>query len=214
MLLVSGLVAILIAVGMGVLVAWDGRRPFGIDATWMEDVIGYRGDVIQGLSMVLNHIGGGWIAILVIPIGGAVAFVFARRPWSALAFLLASAVSAGLCQLFKALFGRLRPEDILLPLQNGSFPSGHATNAAVIAVLLGLLLRRGWVWVLGAVYVVAMAFSRTVLGAHWVSDTVAGMLLGAGTALIVYWLLIPRLRQEPLPGVGYPSGSATRSRTK
>ena len=110
---------------------------------------------------------------------------------------LASAVAAGICRLLKAVFARARPDEILLPLDNGSFPSGHATNAAVIAVSLGLLLQRAWVWVVGMLYLVAMSFTRTYLGAHWITDTVGGALLGAGVALLVWCLLLPKLRTEP-----------------
>ncbi len=38
----------------------------------------------------------------------------------------------------------------------------------------------------GAVYTVGMMLSRTYVGAHWISDTVGGMLVGAGVAVIVW----------------------------
>jgi len=189
-------VAIVLTVGLGILAAL--RDTVGIDEAWMTEVLEWRGPVGESVSRVFDFLGGGWFAILVVPIGTGIAFVFVRRPWSALDFVLASAVAALLCQLLKVIFGRARPEQILLSLDSGSFPSGHTTNAAVIAVSLGLLLRRGWVWVLGMLYLVAMAFSRTYLGAHWLTDTLGGALLGAGVALLVWCLLLPKLREEPL----------------
>jgi undecaprenyl-diphosphatase len=134
--------------------------------------------------------------VLVVPVGISCAFLLARRPWAASAFVLGSAVSSGAVQLMKVLFGRARPEEILLPLDSGSFPSGHTANAATVVVLLALLLRRRWIAVAGAGYVVLMALSRTYLGAHWVTDTVGGMLVGAAMAVLVWVLFARRLREE------------------
>jgi len=209
-LVYAGVVAIALTLALGLLVVL--RDTVELDEEWMTEVLEWRGPTGEAVSRVFDFLGGGWFAILVVPIGVGIAFVFARRPWSALVFVLASAVAALLCQLLKVLFGRARPDEILLPLENGSFPSGHTTNAAVIAVSLGLLLRRAWVWVLGMLYLVAMAFTRTYLGAHWFTDTLGGALLGAGVAVLVWCLLLPRLRREPLPTAGRSSDRA-RGRT-
>ena len=67
-----------------------------------------------------------------------------------------------------------------------SFPSGHATSAFTLAAILAVAAPSGrW-----AFYVVAgvIAFSRVAVDAHFVSDVVAGGLLGWATgrlALIV-----------------------------
>lgn len=195
-LVFAGVTLVLLTVALGTLVVL--REHVDIDEAWMAGILGLRGPVGEAISLVFNFLGGGWFAILVVPIGVAVAFVFARRPWSALDFVLASAIAALLCQLLKVFFGRARPEEILLPLDNGSFPSGHTTNAAVVAVSLGLLLNRTWVWVLGMLYVVLMALSRTYLGAHWLTDTIGGALLGAGVAILVWCVMQPKLRLEPV----------------
>mgnify|MGYP001166148107 CR=1 FL=1 len=193
----AGIGLLVLTVGLGLVVVLRDR--VDLDEEWMSEVLGWRGPLGETVSRVFDFLGGGWFAILVVPIGVGVAFVFARRPWAALDFVLASAVAAGICQLLKAAFARSRPDEILLPLDNGSFPSGHATNAAVIAVSLGLLLRRAWVWVLGMLYLVAMSFTRTYLGAHWITDTLGGALLGAGVAFLVWCLLLPRIHRERYP---------------
>lgn len=187
-----GVVALLLAIGLGVILLVRGNGPLSIDDGWMHDLAAIRGPVLTALSDAMNFIGGGWFAIFVVPLGGAALFLLARRRWAALVFVVACAASAGLVQLLKGLFGRARPEDILVAVDPGSFPSGHTANAATIAVVLGLLLSRIWVWAAGAVWVVAMALSRTYLGAHWLSDTVGGALLGAGVGLLV-WLAFSRL---------------------
>ncbi|PZQ89595.1 MAG: hypothetical protein DI534_07255 [Leifsonia xyli] len=207
---IAGGVLVALTLALGVLIVL--RDTVRLDEAWMSEVLEWRDPLGERISLVFDFLGGGWFAIFAVPLGVGAAFVLARRPWSALVFVLVSALTAVICQLLKALFDRARPEQILLPLDNGAFPSGHVANAAVIAVGLGLLLGRVWVWVLGALYVVAMSFSRTYLGAHWLTDTLGGALLGAGVALLVWCLLLPRLRREPLPrgsGRGLPKEPAS-----
>jgi undecaprenyl-diphosphatase len=67
-----------------------------------------------------------------------------------------------------------------------SFPSGHAQAAMVAYAVLLLVflpvLRRPWWWLAGAVctlMVLAIGFSRIALGVHYLSDVIAGYLLGA-----------------------------------
>jgi undecaprenyl-diphosphatase len=189
-------VALLLAVGLGLLVTVRTLNPDGLDAEWMEEIVEHRSPFWEVPARVFDVIGGGWFGVFVVPIGVAVALLVARRPWAAGAFILGSAVSSGMVQLMKALFGRARPEDILVPLESGSFPSGHTANAATVVMLLALLLRRHWIAIAGAGYVVFMALSRTYLGAHWVTDTVGGILVGAAMAVLVWVLFAPKLTGE------------------
>lgn len=188
----AGVVAVLV---LGLLVRIDAIAD-EVDGEWMDDILELRGPVGEAISRVFDFLGGGWFAIWLVPIVLAVIFLIARRPWAALAVIVVSAVSAGLVQVLKALFGRARPEHILLDLDSGAFPSGHAANAATLALLIALLVGRWWIALVGAVYVVLMALSRTYLGAHWLSDTVGGALLGASIALAGWAILAPRLRRE------------------
>jgi membrane-associated phospholipid phosphatase len=195
--LVSAFGVVVLAVLLGVLIMLRGAgNPLGIDTEWMEEIVEHRSPVWEVPSLVMNSLGGGLLGVLVVPAGVVAALCVFRRFWAALYFAGASALSAGLVQLLKSLFGRARPEEMLISADFGSFPSGHVANAATMVVALGIILQRTWVWVAGAVYVVLMLLSRTYLGAHWLSDTVGGLLLGAGVAVIVWAPLANRLFRE------------------
>lgn len=196
---VSGISAVIAAALLGLLVTVrSGELAFEFDEEWAEDVLEIRGPVGDVISYFMNALGGGIVGVFVVPIAIAVALLLARRPWAALYFVVASAVSAGIVQVLKNLFGRARPLDIIVTSDFGSFPSGHVANAATIAVTLGIILPFAWVWVMGAAYTLLMAASRTYLGAHWVSDTIGGALVGAGAALLMWAAFAAPLERERL----------------
>jgi membrane-associated phospholipid phosphatase len=112
-----------------------------------------------------------------------------RRHWLRLtAFALAVLTSELLIGSMKAAIDRPRPPGSLIETSAAAFPSGHAIATAVTAVGLVLVLAppgpKRWRWEVNAViFTSVMALSRVYLRAHWLSDTVAGALLGAGLAL-------------------------------
>ena len=196
---VGGVVAVVTAALLGLVIsARSGGLPFEFDEEWAEDLLELRGPIGDLFAYLMNALGGGVMGVFVVPIVTAVALLVVRRPWAALYFVVASAASAGVVQILKNLFGRARPEDMIVTSDFGSFPSGHVANAATIAVALGVIVPHVWVWVLGAVYTVLMAISRTYLGAHWLSDTIGGFLVGAGVALVLWAVFAARLERERL----------------
>jgi membrane-associated phospholipid phosphatase len=203
--IISGATAIVLAVGLGALVALR-QSPYGVDAEWLEEVVEHRSPVWDVPAMVMNFLGGGWFGVFVVPVGIAVALLIARKRWSALYFVLASALSAGVVQVLKNVLGRARPEDILVVSDYGSFPSGHVANATTVAVALGFILQRRWVWFAGAAWVLLMLLSRTYLGAHWLSDTLGGILLGAAVAVLLWAPFAQKLEREGRRGA--PTGDS------
>ena len=182
---VLGLVLIALACGLGAWVFFRGPTPFAIDVWWNQLFAAAPLQPLLTLALVMNQIGGYITAILIVPVGGVLALFLSGRRWAAVYFLAASAGSALLVQVLKHTFGRARPEDILVLSDYGSFPSGHTANAATIAVVAAIVFPSVWVRIAGAAWILLMAFSRTYLHAHWLSDTVGGALVGAGAALVL-----------------------------
>ena len=66
-----------------------------------------------------------------------------------------------------------------------AFPSGHTANAALLGSVVILLIRHVAVRSVAIVWILAMAWSRTALHAHWLTDVLAGMVTGAATAVLL-----------------------------
>lgn len=160
-------------------------------------------NVAEGLAFV----GGVWCTWI---IRGLVAAVLVRRRhWVHLtAFVLAVMTSEVLIGVLKSAFDRARPVGSLIATSGASFPSGHAIAAAVTAVGLVIVLvpagPKRWRWEMhAALYASLMALSRTYLGAHWLSDVVAGGLLGSAIAIgwpaVLAWLRVRYLSRREVP---------------
>jgi len=126
-------------------------------------------------------------------IGGI--FMFHGRWRSAVIMLLSIASAFTLFSIMKEFFGRARPDNALVLLTDPSFPSGHATMAAVFFFVCAYLFApkiSHWIWrelciVLCVLATVIIGLSRVILNVHWTSDIIAGWSLGifCATASII-----------------------------
>lgn len=128
-------------------------------------------------------------------IGGVVSaiFLYRRHFVSLFAFWLALAGVGISTRYGKTFISRERPADVAYyVVEHFSFPSGHATTVIAMFGLLAYFLwrhyhthpNRGLVLWLAAVLIIIVGFSRIYLGVHYLSDVLAGFLLGA------LWLLV------------------------
>jgi membrane-associated phospholipid phosphatase len=105
-----------------------------------------------------------------------------------LRLLVLVAISALLNAWLKDFWQDPRP-DIALRMdqevgESFGLPSGHAQISLVIWFWLAWELRRAWAWLVSAVVLAGIIFSRLYLGAHDVEDVLGGSLLGIATLLL------------------------------
>jgi membrane-associated phospholipid phosphatase len=172
-----------------------GRRLIQpIDDAFLRWIVSLRTGSLTVAARVLNLIG---LTFVMTPIRLGIAgwLAIRRRWWHFAAFVSAIIVSEILIGTLKALYDRPRALGSLVETSSASFPSGHAVAASVTAVAAVIALvpegPRRYRWGAAAVaFSFVMGLSRTYLGAHWLSDAIAGVLLGTtialGTALIVH----------------------------
>ena len=178
-----------------------------LDNAWLRLMISGRTTLVTDIAKVFNLLG---LVYVTLPVRIAVAgfLIWRRRWWSLAAFVTAIALSELLIGVLKGAYSRPRPPASLVATTGTSFPSGHAIAASVTAVAAVIVLvpagRRAW-WAAAAVaFSILMGLSRAYLGAHWLSDAVAGILLGTSCALLaalVVGELQRRIRRRPPPGV-------------
>jgi undecaprenyl-diphosphatase len=179
------LIAVVVLVGLLI-----PTRPLGIDQNWSELMHDSEAAFFHQLALVFNYLGRGLGRALSLAAIG-VALLVARRWRALLAFASTEALTPLTTNVFKHLVDRPRPPNPMLHANGSSFPSGHSSYAAATAVALVLLFSRPgkgrliW-WALAALSSAAMAWSRTYLQLHWLTDVLAGALLGTGIALLCF----------------------------
>jgi undecaprenyl-diphosphatase len=140
---------------------------------------------LRTISVYLAHSGDSWfwaIGLIALWVSGDSFW----KKWAVVQFLSIS-VLAVLVLCVKFLVRRERPEgewgEIYRSTDPHSFPSGHAARAFLIATI-GVALGPPWLGVVLCIWAPLVAISRAAMGVHYLSDVIAGALLGIVAALI------------------------------
>ncbi|WP_133192772.1 phosphatase PAP2 family protein [Microbacterium sp. TPD7012] len=207
-----GLLVAFVALALGVLAAPDAPWTQALDDLW-RGAVGVGPDSwvpAFALAQLFQHLGqlpGAVLMMILLPL----VLVLVGRWRSALFVIAVQLAGPGLLsQLTKNLVDRPRPaEDTvaglfgpLVQVDHGSFPSGHSVSmAAIIITVLALIpasavwTRRIWI-VLGVLLAAGMVWQRTLINAHWFTDTCAGLIGGAAVAVLLWWAFLPWLRRD------------------
>jgi len=158
-----------------------------IDDAVRDFVLSIRWGPLTAVAVVLSFVGSGWVTW---PLRIAVAvWLGTKHRWEAFwVWIVAIAIYEPLIGALKLAYARARPPDPLIATYTYSFPSGHATVGAAIAIGLVIVLlpagpRRRRLEVAAGAFAFVMAFSRIYLDVHWFSDVVTGTAIGAAVVI-------------------------------
>ncbi len=151
--------------------------------------------LLRNISVFFAHSGDSWFWGL----GLVLLWVFnTDAHWKKWAVVLFGGISvlAVIVMSLKFIIRRRRPEGewggIYRNTDPHSFPSGHAARAFMIA-LVATALGPAWAGILLWVWAPLVALARVAMGVHYVSDVVAGAIVGIAIGLIGLQIYSPLL---------------------
>jgi undecaprenyl-diphosphatase len=156
------------------------------DAAWSSRLsLTNRPLWLRNLAAVLAHSGDSWFILA----GLLIVYIVGDPFWRSWSVMLAGVIIAlaGFVLAIKFIFRRQRPAGewgvIYRKTDPHSFPSGHAARSALIAVLI---LAWGPAWLAWPLLLWAplVSIARVALGVHFLSDVIAGALIGIGAGIL------------------------------
>lgn len=173
--------------------------PFGFEASWRDMVRISTDDISYAIAAFLAEIGSTPGVAACGTIAAALFFAL-RQQREAAAILTTLLIGIALSQAAKHLVERPRPLDALYSYAGYSYPSGHSMGAAALTFSLAFAISTvhkqdatrvskvavRWMWIAAVSWTCAMMWSRTALGVHWLTDVIAGALVGYAAAVFAH----------------------------
>jgi undecaprenyl-diphosphatase len=145
---------------------------------------------LRTVAIILAHSGDSWFWLA----GLILVWWLGNAYWKnlALTMIISILITAGVVFIIKFTVRRSRPEGewgkVYRSTDPHSFPSGHAVRAVMLTVVM-LGLGPLWLGLCMVVWAPLVALARVAMGVHYVSDVLAGMLLGLGIGIAVLLII-------------------------
>ena len=158
-------------------------------------------DGLNTLFLIVTELGG-VIAVTLLATAIFGYLVYRRKKYAAALIAVGVGGAALINYLAKITFERARPElwPQLITETTFSFPSGHAAGSSALAVcIIVLLWRTKWripALVIAPLYIALIGFSRMYLGVHYLTDVVAGWIVGITWVLVVASIFYARTNRK------------------
>jgi undecaprenyl-diphosphatase len=156
----------------------------------------------------LTNLGGTRWLVIIFVVVAVYDFVRYRNPNVPLFLLVVLVGVVTINNGLKHLVERERPDVVhLVGTSGSSFPSGHSAAAAAAWFALALVISRTWparrralATACAAVITASVCASRALLGVHWLTDVVAGAMVGWGWFMLSALVFGGRLQRlgEPI----------------
>jgi len=197
------LLAVLSLASTWLLAGWLG----GVDRVLFQTLQELRTPFADQILVMVTGLGDMPVLMGVLLCGSA--WLLLRGRTQAALHWVAAAVSCMiLTHLLKIVIAAPRPMGLYDGVSAYSFPSSHASLSVAVYGFLAVLIARElsparrWIPYIGAaLLVIPISFTRLYLGAHWLSDVLAGLALGLA-CLALFGIAY---RRHPAKALGWPS---------